>query len=158
MSIDGRLLRDALGRYATGVCLITTTTADQRRLALTANSFTSVSLDPPLVLWSLQNNSEVYDLFATPKYFAINVLSGDQIGHSGIYARKGEHLLQDQHFRDGKYGSPVVRGALATFECEMEAQYPGGDHTIIVGRVKSLCTRPTGAPLLFYGGAYGEMH
>ena len=77
MSIDGRELRNALGRFATGVCLITTTGEDQKSRALTANSFSSVSLDPPLVLWSLQNNSDVYDIYASPRYFAINVLASE---------------------------------------------------------------------------------
>ena len=74
MSFDGRELRDALGRFATGVCLITTVSDSNQAVAMTANSFTSVSLDPPLVLWSLQNNSDVYEVFSTPRHFAINIL------------------------------------------------------------------------------------
>jgi flavin reductase (DIM6/NTAB) family NADH-FMN oxidoreductase RutF len=93
MDIDGRELRNALGRFATGVCLITTVSEEGEALALTANSFSSVSLDPPLVLWCLQNNSDVYDIFARPRYFAINVLAKEQQDHSNRYARKGDHQI-----------------------------------------------------------------
>lgn len=158
MSIEGRELRNALGRFATGVCVITTTTPEQKAIGMTANSFAAVSLDPPLVLWSLQNSSEVYQEYAAARYFNINVLSSEQTDHSNEYARKGEHLLKPEHFRPGKYGAPVIRDALVTFECELDATHAGGDHLIIVGRVHSMSHRPTGRPLLFYSGAYCELH
>ena len=158
MSDEARLLRDALGRFATGVCLITTVTSDRRAMALTANSFTSVSLDPPLVLWNLQNNSDIYGVFADARHYAINVLAGEQLEHSNRYARKGQHQLDPDHYRQGKYGAPVIRDALVSFECDLEASYPGGDHLIIVGRVRHTTSRPTGKPLLFYGGGYCELH
>lgn len=158
MEVDGRQMRDALGRFATGVCLITTRTADGRALGMTANSFASVSLDPPLVLWSLQNNSDVYDVFAGARHYAINVLSSEHLEHSTRYARKGDHLLDPVHYRQGKYGAPVVRDALVSFECDLEASHPSGDHLIIVGRVRNMLSRPTGKPLLFFSGAYCELH
>ena len=158
MSLDGRNLRDALGRFATGVCLITTVSDNQQAMGMTANSFSSVSLDPPLVLWALQNNSDVYDVFANPRHFAINILSSEQQAHSNQYAKKDQHDLDPAHFRDGKYGAPVIRQALVTFECELYATYEGGDHLIIVGRVKALHQRSTGEPLLFYSGGYHELH
>jgi flavin reductase (DIM6/NTAB) family NADH-FMN oxidoreductase RutF len=158
MSLDGRNLRDALGRFATGVCLITTVSDNQQAMGMTANSFSSVSLEPPLVLWALQNNSDVYDVFANPRHFAINILSSEQQAHSNQYAKKGQHDLDPAHFREGKYGAPVIRHALATFECELHATHEGGDHLIIVGRVKALHQRPTGEPLLFYSGGYHELH
>ena len=158
MSFDGRDMRDALGRFATGVCVITTTTDDQRALGMTANSFSSVSLDPPLVLWNLQNNSDVYEAFATPRYFAINVLAKEQQDLSNQYAKKGDHLVAPDHYRIGKYGSPVIRDALVSFECELDATHVGGDHLIVVGRVLNMQTRPSGEPLLFFSGAYRELH
>ena len=158
MSLDGRNLRDALGRFATGVCLITTVSDNQQAMGMTANSFSSVSLEPPLVLWALQNNSDVYDVFANPRHFAINILSSEQQAHSNQYAKKDQHDLDPAHFRDGKYGAPVIRQALVTFECELYATYEGGDHLIIVGRVKALHQRSTGEPLLFYSGGYHELH
>ncbi len=158
MSIDGRELRNALGRFATGVCVITTQTEQQQALGMTANSFSSVSLDPPLVLWSLQNNSDVYDDFCAPRFFAINILSSDQQQHSGQYAKKGEHTLDAAHYRQGKYGAPLLRDALVSFECELEATHAAGDHLIIIGRVRDMQQRPSGDPLLFYAGAYRELH
>ncbi len=157
MSFDPRELRNALGRFATGVTVITTVTPDQRAVGMTANSFSSVSLDPPLVLWSLQKNSDVYPLFCGPERFAINVLSADQQDLSNQYARKGDHQLDDAHFRIGRNGAPILRDALVGFECALETTYPGGDHIIIVGRVLDVASRPTGEPLLFYSGGYREI-
>jgi flavin reductase (DIM6/NTAB) family NADH-FMN oxidoreductase RutF len=157
MEFDGRELRNALGRFATGVCLITTVSEEGEALALTANSFSSVSLDPPLVLWNLQNNSDVYDSFARPRYFAINVLASEQMEHSNRYAKKGEHQLAPEHFQPGRHGAPVIHNALVCFECELDATHEGGDHLIIVGRVHDMQARPDGDPLLFYSGAYREL-
>ena len=158
MSIDGRELRNALGRFATGVCVITALDENNRPLGMTANSFSSVSLDPPLVLWSLQNNSEVFETFASPSAFAINVLASEQIGLSNQYAKKGDHLLDEGHYRIGRTGAPVIRNALVSFECSLEATHDGGDHLIIVGRVEEMSSRPDGNPLLFFSGAYRELH
>ena len=157
MEFDSRELRNALGRFATGVCLITAVNEKQEALAMTANSFSSVSLDPPLVLWNLQNNSDVYDVFASPRYFAINILSLEQQEHSNRYAKKGDHLLAPEHYQDGKYGAPIIRDALVSFECELDATHEGGDHLIIVGRVRDLQQRTDGEPLLFFSGGYREL-
>ena len=157
MSFEGRELRNALGRFATGVCLITTVTEDGVPMALTANSFSSVSLDPPLVLWNLQDSSDVYDSFATPRYFAINVLALEQQVLSNQYAKKGQHEIEAAHFAAGKSGAPIIKNALVSFECELEATYPGGDHLIIVGRILDMQERGSGDPLLFYAGGYREL-
>ncbi len=158
MSIDGRELRDALGRFATGVCLITTVTDTRQAVGMTVNSFSSVSLDPPLVLWCLQDNSDVYDVFATPRYYTINILSSGQEAYSNRYAKKEQHHLDPAHYRQGKYGTPIIRDALVSFECELEKTYDGGDHLIIVGRVRDMVQRPDGDPLLFFSGRYRELH
>tara|TARA_B110000503_G_scaffold21110_1_gene32012 strand:- start:15153 stop:15629 length:477 start_codon:yes stop_codon:yes gene_type:complete len=158
MSLDSRTLRDALGRFATGVCVITAITDKQQAVGMTANSFSSVSLDPPLVLWALQNNSDAYEAFATPRYFAVNILSSEQQAYSNQYAKKSQHDLDPTHYRLGKYGAPIIRQALATFECELHATHEGGDHLIIVGKVIDMQQRPTGEPLLFYCGRYNELH
>lgn len=157
MSLDSRELRNALGRFATGVCVVTTVTGDDKAVGMTANSFSSVSLDPPLVLWSLQNNSEVFDHFAKPRYYAINILSNAQQEHSNLYAKKGEHLLDPDHFEPGRHGAPIIREALVSFECELEATYEGGDHVIILGKVHDMLAAADGEPLLFYGGGYREL-
>ena len=154
MDFDSRELRNALGRFATGVCLITAEDKKGIARAMTANSFSSVSLDPPLVLWSLQNNSEVFDAFASPRYFAISILSDEQQEHSNQYAKKGDHRLAPEHFTVGRFGAPIIADALVSFECEREATHEGGDHLIIVGRVLDMRQREDGNPLLFYRGGY----
>jgi flavin reductase (DIM6/NTAB) family NADH-FMN oxidoreductase RutF len=158
MNIDGRELRNALGRFATGVCVITTVDATGNAVGITANSFSSVSLDPPLVLWSLQSSSDIYTTFASPRRYAINVLSCEQADLSNQYALKGNHILDAGHYTVGRHGSPVIRNALVSFECELETTHPGGDHLIIIGRVKDVAARPNGKPLLFHAGAYCELH
>jgi len=158
MSFDGREFRNALGRFATGVCVITAMSDKQQAMGMTANSFSSVSLEPPLVLWSLQNNSDAYDVFARPRHFTINILSTQQQDYANQYARKSQHELDPSHYRLGKYGAPVMRHALVTFECELHATHEGGDHLIIVGRVMEMHQRPSGEPLLFYCGGYRELH
>lgn len=153
MQLDGRELRNALGRFATGVCLITTVSKDGEPLALTANSFSSVSLDPPLVLWSLQNNSDVYDIYSEAERYAINVLADGQQDLSTRYARKGDHLLEEGHYHLGESGAPLIDGALLSLECTLQASHAGGDHIILVGSVDAMHVAE-GDPLLFYGGAY----
>jgi flavin reductase (DIM6/NTAB) family NADH-FMN oxidoreductase RutF len=154
MSIDAREFRNALGQFSTGVCLITVKSDAQGPLALTANSFASVSLDPPLVLWSLQNNSDVFADYSEPRHFAINVLSSEQQALSDRYARKDEHQLDQDHFVEGVHGSPLINNALVRFECAVEATHDGGDHTIIVARVLAMSGLEGGDPLLFYCGGY----
>lgn len=158
MKIDTRELRDTLGQFATGVCLVTVKTEDGRPLALTINSFASVSLDPALVLWSLQCDSDTYSEFAQAPEYAINVLSGEQEAHSNRYAMKGGHALDPTHYTVGANGAPIITDALAVFECSREAVHPGGDHVIIVGEVTRFWRAEAGAPLLFFGGAYRQLH
>jgi len=108
MNIDGREFRNALGRFATGVCVISTISEKGDALGLTANSFSSVSLEPPLVLWNLQNSSDVYDIYSSAQHFAINVLASEHHGHSNRYAKKGDHLLDPDHFTLGEFGAPIA--------------------------------------------------
>jgi len=157
MTLDPLELRAALGQFATGVCLITLRTDTGRELALTVNSFASVSLDPPLVLWSLQTDSEVYGTFAKAQHYAINVLSADQQALSSYYAGKDQHEVQTGHSRPGSYGVPLIEGAVAVFECDLEATHAGGDHLIIVGRVQVMHNEESNAPLVFHGGQYQQL-
>lgn len=157
MITDTRELRDALGQFATGVCLVTVQTEDGRALALTVNSFASVSLEPALVLWSLQCGSDTYSEFAQAQHYAINVLSGEQAAHSNRYATKEGHALDREHYTPGDNGAPVIKGALAVFECCLDAVHPGGDHVIIVGEVTRFRRADAGAPLLFFSGAYRQL-
>lgn len=157
MNFDSREFRNAMGRFATGVCVITAHPEGAEPFGMTVNSFASVSLEPPLLLWSLQNNSECFDQFAKTKRWTVNVLANDQLALSNQYAKKGQHTLDKNHYRIGVSGAPVLRGSLTSFECEDWQRYDGGDHLILVGHVLAMEARPTGRPLLFYGGRYGEL-
>lgn len=157
MSLDSREFRNALGRFATGVCVITTHPEGGNPMGMTVNSFASVSLEPALVLWSLQNNSECFPMFNGARHWAVNILAHDQLALSNQYAKKGQHDLDRNHYRIGVTGAPVLRGALTSFECCAWQNYDGGDHRVLIGKVESMSTRPTGRPLLFFSGRYGEL-
>ena len=157
MSFDPREFRNALGQFATGVCVITANPEGDEPFGMTVNSFASVSLDPPLILWSLQNDSEMFEAFERSKHFAVNVLCADQQDLSNKYAKKGDHRLDAEHFELSPRGIPVMPACQVSFECEMEARHPGGDHVILVGRVLAFESRDKGAPLLFCAGAYREL-
>ena len=157
MTLDPLEFRAALGQFATGVCLITLRTDAGRELALTVNSFASVSLDPPLVLWSLQEDSEVYADFREAQHYAISVLSSDQQALSSYYAGKDQHDVKPEHARPGSHGVPLIRGAVAVFECDLEATHAGGDHLIIVGRVQTMHNEDDNNPLVFHNGQYRQL-
>lgn len=157
MSFTSREFRDALGQFATGVCVITANPPGETPFGMTVNSFASVSLDPPLVLWSLQKDSECAPAFASTKQFAVNILKSDQEAVSNRYAKKGAHSLDAGTFRQGRSGCVVLKESLTCFECDIEARHDGGDHIILIGRVLEMQNSPTGKPLLFHAGKYGEL-
>lgn len=157
MSINERELRDALGQFGTGVCLVSATNAAGEAFALTVNSFASVSLDPPLVLWSLQKDSDVYALYAAAETYSIAVLSAAQEALSVGYALKDNHGLKPGHFTRGQNGAPLISNALVNFECSLERAIDGGDHTILLGRVSRVVPGPQAEPLLFFGGDYRQL-
>tara|TARA_R110002074_G_scaffold16875_7_gene56085 strand:- start:4900 stop:5430 length:531 start_codon:yes stop_codon:yes gene_type:complete len=147
-------LRSAFGRYGTGVTVVTTRTATGP-LGMTANSFSSVSLDPPLVLWSPAITSKRHDAFAAAAHFCIHVLSADQQALAHHFAVQGRAFDQfDWH--EGPGGTPTFRGCLATFQCDTYAVHTAGDHSLILGHVKQAAERQGGgAGLLFDQGRYG---
>jgi flavin reductase (DIM6/NTAB) family NADH-FMN oxidoreductase RutF/DNA-binding MarR family transcriptional regulator len=149
---DGRLFRRCLGQYGTGIAIITTETGG-RRAAVTVNSFASVSLDPPLVLWSITNTSRSYPLFKNGRRFAVNILASTQMNVSTRFASKVEDKFADAVWSPGEFGSPLLDGCLAHFECETYSQVEGGDHTILIGLVRR-AVRFEGEPLLFAQGQY----
>ena len=133
---DVRDLRDALGTFATGVTIVTTRGRDGEPVGLTVNSFSSVSLDPPLVLWSQSLYAQSLQAFQEATHFVVNVLASDQGELSKRFA--GEHdnrFLNVRHIVPG-HGAPVIAGCAAHFECRNEARYYGGDHVIILGRLQ----------------------
>jgi len=154
MSLDGRALRDALGRYATGVTVVTTQT-DEGPLGITANSFASVSLDPPLVLWSPARRSRRFPAFEAASHFAIHVLSEEQQALAERFARSGDDF-SGVATRPGLGAAPLIDGCAARLECQHAAQHEGGDHLIVVGEVLRFEQGP-GAPLIFFGGGYRRL-
>ncbi|HEY4547838.1 MAG TPA: flavin reductase family protein [Pedomonas sp.] len=153
LSLDPRAFRSALGQYATGVAIVTALEDTGRPVGMTINSFASVSLDPPLVLWSVQLNTTSSQAFRTCGRFSVNVLAADQQDTAMRFARTDEHKFLDFPVDTGLGGVPLIPGALATFECSTWAVYPGGDHEIIVGKVENLITRP-GPALGFHQGKF----
>jgi flavin reductase (DIM6/NTAB) family NADH-FMN oxidoreductase RutF len=146
-----RDLRDALGRFATGVTVVTTTTA-AGPLGITANSFAALSLNPPLVLWSPARRSSRFAAFEAASHFAIHVLARDQQAIAEHFARVG-HGMERFGRREGLGGVPLLDGCAARLECRHAARFDGGDHLICVGEVLRLAQedRP---PLVYYKGAY----
>jgi flavin reductase (DIM6/NTAB) family NADH-FMN oxidoreductase RutF len=149
---DPRAFRNALGRFATGVCVITTAT-DGGPVGFTANSFAAVSLDPALVLWSPAKASSRHAVFSAAPFFAIHVLASDQTGLGARFVRGGAGFDGLPH-DFAPEGIPTIPDTLARFDCALHAQYDGGDHTIILGRVLR-ATYTDGSPLVFSQGDYG---
>jgi flavin reductase (DIM6/NTAB) family NADH-FMN oxidoreductase RutF len=150
--------RVALGMFATGVTIVTARTAEGELVGLTANSFNSVSLDPPLVLWSLSRAAASLPAFSTGSHYAINILAADQQELAKRFATKDVDRFADVNFIDGVAGAPLLAGAAATFECFNRSRYEEGDHVIFVGEVER-CSHHAGAsPLLFHGGKFYAEH
>ena len=153
---EPRLLRTALGQFATGVTLITAREADSRApVGITVNSFASVSLDPALVLWSAARASMRHVHFSNADAFAIHVLKADQLDVAERFARNGNGF-EGLDYCLNAAGIPLLDGALARFECVTEATHEGGDHTIIIGRVTRFEVAQSGHPLVFAQGRYGS--
>jgi flavin reductase (DIM6/NTAB) family NADH-FMN oxidoreductase RutF len=148
-----RVFRDALGRFATGVTVVTVDTLEGP-MGFTANSFSSVSLDPPLVLWSPARASSRYPFYAAARHFTIHVLGAEQDDLSRRFSRGGAGFDGLARVTTPE-GVPVIPGTLARFDCEHHAAHDGGDHLIVIGRVLRAAFRD-GPPLLFSQGGYGR--
>ena len=149
--LDQRAFRAALSAYATGVTVVTTNSADGP-IGITANSFASVSLAPPLVLWSPAKSSKRFKYFTGAKHFAIHVLAGHQQQLCNDFTRD-KSAFDGIDWAANKYGVPLINGCLARFECILIAEHNAGDHTIIVGQVTDASTHE-GIPLLFQAGKF----
>lgn len=154
-AFDAREFRKALGTFATGVTIITTRAADGAPLGLTVNSFNSVSLNPPLVLWSLENSALSLPVFQQAQHWAVHVLSADQEELSGRFARRGANKFAGLALEQGIGDLPLLTGCTARFECRNAFQYDGGDHVIFVGEVQRF-DRSDAPPLVFHGGRYAH--
>jgi flavin reductase (DIM6/NTAB) family NADH-FMN oxidoreductase RutF/pimeloyl-ACP methyl ester carboxylesterase len=156
---DPRALRDALGCFGTGVTVVTTMDEAGNPIGLTANSFTSVSLDPPLILFSVANNSASLGAFIRARGFGVNVLHIGQQPTSARFARRDASRFEGVAWEAGEVsGAPMLTGSLASFDCLRHAVYEGGDHMIFVGEVRRAVFEPHRDPLIFFRGKYRRLH
>ena len=153
-SFSAQEFRAALSMFATGVTIVTARAPDGAPVGLTANSFNSVSMSPPLVLWSLSRTAGSMPAFERGSHYAINILAAEQHELAERFASKAADRFAELAYRDGAGGAPVIPGAAAVFECFNRSRYEEGDHVIFVGEVER-CERRAGAsPLIFHGGRY----
>jgi flavin reductase (DIM6/NTAB) family NADH-FMN oxidoreductase RutF len=154
-NFDSAALRQALGQFATGVTVITTRAPSGQLIGITASSFNSVSLNPPLVLWSLAHRSASMPVFRDNSHYVINVLAASQIDLCKRFATVKGNRFEGVSHAAGASGMPVLDGAIAWFECHNRSRYDEGDHVIFVGEVERCGVHPDGAaPLVFHGGAF----
>ena len=149
-------LRNALGSFATGVTIVTTLGSNGQKVGMTANSFNSVSLDPALVLWSIGRDTNCFEDFIAADAFAIHVLADDHMEISNRFAKTGADRFAELETSEGLSGSPLLTHYSSCFQCNIEHQYDGGDHVILVGRVLEFVDRGH-QPLLFYRGNYADI-
>jgi flavin reductase (DIM6/NTAB) family NADH-FMN oxidoreductase RutF len=150
--------RASLAMFATGVTIVTARSAEGELIGLTANSFNSVSLNPPLVLWSLAQSAASMATLSTGSHYAINILAADQKELAQRFSAKREGRWTDVAWTEGIGGAPLLTGAAATFECFNRSRYEEGDHVIFVGEVERCSHRDGAAPLLFHGGKFYTEH
>ena len=151
--IPERQFRDVLGQFATGVTIITARTRDDTYVGFTANSFNSVSLNPPLVVWSLAQRSRSLTVFQCAERYAVNVLAHDQIELARRFSRPHADRFDGVPFRLGAAAAPLIEGCVAWLECRHHALHPAGDHMLFIGEVDA-CAHQNVAPLVWHGGHY----
>jgi len=152
--LDARELRNCFGKFATGITVITSVAKHGARIGLTVNSFSSLSIDPPMILWSLDNRSLNLEELKEASHFAVNVLASDQVEISNNFASPAEDKFKGIETLEGQFGMPLLKDTVAFLECINVHQYPGGDHTIFVGEVRDFAISNK-KPLLYANGQYG---
>ncbi|MEQ1756063.1 MAG: flavin reductase family protein [Micropepsaceae bacterium] len=157
MTLNSRGFRDALGHFATGVAVVSAMGPNGLPLGLTVNSFASVSLDPPLVLWSLDRASDRFAALMQVEHFGANILAQAERELSKRLSRKGEYALQGDEVRMGHHGVPMLQNAIASFECMVHQKVEAGDHVIFIGRVLEFTHKGHEEPLVYYRGGYREL-
>jgi len=148
-----RQFRDALAQFATGVTVIAVRHGDGRYVGFTANSFNSVSLDPPLVVWSLHASASSITAFQSAEHYAINVLAHDQVALARRFSRPHVDRFSGVDYRLGAADAPLIDGCIAWFECRHRARHRAGDHVLFIGEVET-CARRNGKGLVFHHGRY----
>ena len=149
-------LRLALGRFVTGVTIVTCRSAEGQAVGLTANSFNALSLDPPLVLWSLRRESPSIEAFTEATHFTVNVLAEEQIDLSRRFARPSAAKFEKGEWRDGQGGAPMLAGCVAVFECRRRSHHEAGDHILFIGEVERIA-RSAASPLVYHAGHYRSL-
>jgi len=156
-TVDTAELRRALGAFATGVTIVTAVDRlTGEPVGFTANSFTSVSLDPPIVLVCLAHTAASYAMFCASEGFAVNVLATEQEGVARTFATRGAAKFADIAWTSGRHGAPLLEGCIARFDCAMHERFAAGDHDVLFGRVVGF-TRSEGRPLLYHGGNFAAI-
>ena len=156
MSIDQRELRNAFGCFATGITVVTTKDRSGTPVGITANSFSSLSLDPPLVLFCVDSSINSFEAFESCRNFCVNILRDSQQDLSDNFARSSPDKWDGVEYHQGENGCPILGDPLALLECTKHGMYEGGDHLIVVGRVTRI-TYDDGLPLVYYKGAYAGL-
>ena len=146
-------LRLALGRFVTGVTIVTCRDENGEPVGLTANSFNALSLDPPLVLWSLRQASSTIEAFTKASHFAVNVLAADQVDLSRRFARPSSAKFDAGEWTDGQGGAPLLAGCVAVFECRRRSHHAAGDHLLFIGEVERI-GGSADTPLVYHAGHY----
>ncbi len=152
-AIDSTELRRCLGSFVTGVTVMTTLDVDGQPEGITANSFSSLSLDPPLIVWSLRLSSRSFNTYQNATHFAVNILALDQVNLSNRFASSGIKRFEGIAYTPGLAGVPLLDGCASYLECSLEASYPGGDHVLFVGRVQRIWVNDS-KPLAYGNGGY----
>jgi len=155
--MDSQELRKTLASFPTGVCVVTFTPADQPKFGITINSFSSLSMEPPLILWSLQKSSETLAVVRASNDFVVNFLCNDQQDIATQYAKKGDHVLAEDHFIENAEGLAIIRNSLSHLVCRQYREHDAGDHIIFIGEVREVATDDSMRPLIFHNSEFHEM-
>lgn len=153
-SFSSRDFRDVMGSFATGVTVVTACSDTGDLVGMTANSFSAVSLEPPLVLFCIDRRANCFSVFNAASSFAVNVLTDSQTDVSAVFASTDDDRFAKVGSQIGVTGAPVIDGALASIECNVHARYDGGDHEIVVGHVQHMQMSEAESPLLYFAGRY----
>lgn len=156
MSVSPEEFRRALGHFASGVTVVTTCDEQQRPRGITVSAFSSLSLDPPLVLVCIDNRAPIHDLLTAGRHYAVNILAEDQESVSRRFASKESERFEGLGYDAGTTGAPLLNGAMCTIECSIREVLPGGDHSIVVGQVQATHVTER-KPLLYYRGGYNQL-
>lgn len=157
MNESKSLYREALGKFSTGVCVVSTVLDNGLSVGMTINSFSSVSLEPKYILWSIKHNTATYEMFSKADEVVISVLRTSQADVSSKYAKFGDHVMDPRDIARTHSNLPYVKNALAYFECIKWTTVSAGDHDVLISEVSDFNVAEDGEPLVFYNGKYREI-